>query len=85
MGCTFVYLKQCYNSAQFLKKEYNEDKYNNYNKGYLYKPAIGFTEEKYMKLLLTYITISYFYVIVVSNFSINYKMEPMTKGFCMSE
>ncbi|OUM68537.1 hypothetical protein PIROE2DRAFT_3668 [Piromyces sp. E2] len=85
MGNTIVYLKQCYNGAHLLNKHYNEDKYNNYNRGFLYKACNGFTEQKYVKLLLTYITISYFYVNFISNFNINYSMHPFTAGFCISE
>jgi len=82
-GMILFYLKHCYINASLYNKHYNEDKYKNYNRGYLRKISIAFSEKMIIKIILLSISLNIFYVNVLSTFNISYTISPVLKGFCV--
>jgi len=78
-GFIILFLKQCYANAAIYSKHENTD---SVKAGIFQRLCSSITERMIFKFILQYLCVSLFYVTVVSVFGVDYKMNPVTQGFC---
>ncbi|ORX81658.1 hypothetical protein BCR32DRAFT_244776 [Anaeromyces robustus] len=89
MGFILIILKQCYANSALYNKTQGQDESDIRKKfrtnGFLRGICRRYNETKLIEWVLVYITCSVLFVVLISVFEINYTMNPISYGFCMTQ